>query len=162
MSENSESDKSDVKRLEALFFIVILLFGFSIWVLYCIFPDLTDRGAFGDSFGVVNSLFSGLAFAGLIFTIYLQRTELKLQREELQATRVELKRSAKAQEKSEEQLRQQAENMKLTAKLNGLNTLSEYYNSKVPKNGQLDRVQIEYRKRLEEIANEIEEIIKSI
>ncbi len=49
------------------------------------------RGTFGDMFGVANALFSGLAFAGLIFTILLQSQELKLQREELQLTRQEMK-----------------------------------------------------------------------
>ena len=51
----------------------------------------TDRGTFGDMFGAVNSLFSGLAFAGLIATLLYQREELKLQREELAQTREELK-----------------------------------------------------------------------
>lgn len=45
------------------------------------------RGTFGDKFGAVNALFSGLAFAGIIYTILLQRKELKLQREELEQTR---------------------------------------------------------------------------
>ena len=48
-------------------------------------------GLFGDSFGAVNALFSGLAFAGVIYAIILQRKELQLQREELEATRGELK-----------------------------------------------------------------------
>lgn len=46
-------------------------------------PDQTievARGVFGDKFGAVNALFSGLAFAGIIFTIFLQRRELALQR----------------------------------------------------------------------------------
>lgn len=34
------------------------------------------RGLFGDKFGAVNALFSGLAFAGIIFTILLQRRDL--------------------------------------------------------------------------------------
>jgi hypothetical protein len=34
------------------------------------------KGQFGDQFGAVNSLFSGLAFAGIIFTILLQRGDL--------------------------------------------------------------------------------------
>jgi hypothetical protein len=34
------------------------------------------RGQFGDKFGAINSLFAGLAFAGIIFTILLQRGEL--------------------------------------------------------------------------------------
>lgn len=45
------------------------------------------EGTFGDKFGVVNSLFSGLAFAGIIITIYMQKHELELQRRELKATR---------------------------------------------------------------------------
>ena len=45
------------------------------------------EGAFGDKFGVVNSLFSGFAFAGIIITIYMQKHELELQRRELKETR---------------------------------------------------------------------------
>ncbi|KFF17784.1 putative phage abortive infection protein [Chryseobacterium sp. JM1] len=47
------------------------------------------RGTFGDMFGSVNAVYSGLAFAGIIITIYLQSHELKLQREELKETRQE-------------------------------------------------------------------------
>ena len=54
-------------------------------------------GEFGDMFGAVNALFSGLAFAGVILAILLQRQELKLQREELA-------RSSKAQEAQERAL----------------------------------------------------------
>ena len=35
-----------------------------------------DRGLFGDMFGAMNALFGGLAFAGIIYTILLQRVEL--------------------------------------------------------------------------------------
>lgn len=48
-----------------------------------------ERGQFGDMFGAVNALFSGLAFAGLIITLILQRRELELQRDELVQTRNE-------------------------------------------------------------------------
>ena len=63
-----------------------------------------EAGQFGDMFGALNSLFSGLAFAGVVLAIVLQsnelklqRKELKLQREELEMTRGEAKRSADAQ-----------------------------------------------------------------
>lgn len=46
-----------------------------------------DRGTFGDMFGSVNALFSGLAFAGLICTLLVQLKEFKAQREELELTR---------------------------------------------------------------------------
>lgn len=51
--------------------------------------DYSERGQFGDMFGVINSLFSGLAFGGIIYTILLQREELKAQREELKLTKQE-------------------------------------------------------------------------
>lgn len=56
---------------------------------YC-FKDMADRGTFGDMFGAINALFSGLAFAGVIYAIFLQRNELSLQRTELELTRKEL------------------------------------------------------------------------
>jgi Putative phage abortive infection protein len=46
-------------------------------------------GTFGDMFGAVNALFSGLAFACLIFATLMQRQELSLQREELKLAREE-------------------------------------------------------------------------
>lgn len=51
--------------------------------------DYSERGQFGDMFGVINSLFSGLAFGGIIYTILLQREELRAQREELRLTKQE-------------------------------------------------------------------------
>lgn len=72
--------------------VVATLVIIGLWVLtYYLLKDLqqTDRGTFGDMFGSVNALFSGLALAGIILTILLQRKELKLQREELRDTRIE-------------------------------------------------------------------------
>ncbi len=47
-------------------------------------PDPTGIGTaeFGDAFGFATSVFTGLAFAGLLFTMHLQRRELSLVREE--------------------------------------------------------------------------------
>ena len=70
---------------------VVGLFGLSWWWLATKIGDPEKQGQFGDQFGAVNALFSGLAFAGLIFTIILQKKELALQREELTQTREELK-----------------------------------------------------------------------
>jgi hypothetical protein len=70
---------------------VVGLFALSWWWLAVTINDSEKQGQFGDQFGAVNALFSGLAFAGLIFTIILQKKELSLQREELTQTREELK-----------------------------------------------------------------------
>ena len=61
----------------------------STFILYFFISKSEERGQFGDMFGAVNALFSGLAFAGLILTLILQRKELTLQRDELEQTRDE-------------------------------------------------------------------------
>jgi hypothetical protein len=83
-----------------LFIAILFIWVISIFLISINFSDWNERGTFGDSFGAINSLFSGLAFCGIIYTILLQRKELKLQREELVLTRNELKRTANAQEKT--------------------------------------------------------------
>src|SRR3989344_3483880 len=45
-----------------------------------------DSGAFGDTFGGLNTIFSGLAFVALVNALFMQSKELSLQREELQET----------------------------------------------------------------------------
>ena len=42
---------------------------------------------FGDMFGAINALFTGLAFAGVIVAIFMQREDLKLQQRELTESR---------------------------------------------------------------------------
>ena len=72
----------------------LMFFVFFVWAMFWLgawlyFGEWTKSGPFGDSFGAVNSLFSGLALAGIIYTIYLQKEELSLQRKELADTRKE-------------------------------------------------------------------------
>ena len=87
---------------------VLLLWTLFGWVLpQAIYWKAAEQGSFGDMFGAVNALFSGLALAGVVYAILMQREELSLQREELAATREELRRSAEAQESSSKLLRQQ-------------------------------------------------------
>ncbi|MEZ9741556.1 putative phage abortive infection protein [Vibrio splendidus] len=45
--------------------------------------SINKSGVFGDSFGALTSIFSGLAFAGVVWTIVSQREELKVTRDEL-------------------------------------------------------------------------------
>jgi len=71
---------------------LVVVLWISCWVLVpLVYKEPDGSGTFGDMFGVVNALFSGLAFAGLIYTILLQREELKAQRQELQLNREELR-----------------------------------------------------------------------
>ena len=73
---------------------VLFIFGcYGSFVLYKTWPiteySIAKAGTFGDSFGVVTSLFSGLAFAGIILTILLQRKELTESREIFRIQRFE-------------------------------------------------------------------------
>ncbi|THV61674.1 hypothetical protein EZV76_04895 [Flagellimonas alvinocaridis] len=117
-----------------------------------------DIGAFGDSFGTINSLFSALAFAGIIYTIILQRNELSLQRQELIETRKELKRSADAQDRSEKQLERQSNNLKTTARLNALNSLLNYY-IEIEKISEFVSEIIEAKKKQKDCVEEIQNIL---
>ena len=82
-------------------------------VLFFVFDDWNNRAAFGDMFGFLGSFFTGLAFAAVIYSLFLQRKELKL-------TQAEFKKSVKAQT-------EQADSLRETALLNALNTLVSTY-----------------------------------
>ncbi|MCS0350647.1 hypothetical protein ND920_03320 [Vibrio ordalii] len=76
------------------------------------------QSAFGSMFGVSSALFSGLAFLGLIYTIFLQMKELSLQREELKLTRQELSKSAQAHQAALGYQQQQAMSLERAAIIN--------------------------------------------
>jgi hypothetical protein len=119
-------------------------------------------GTFGDSFGAINALFSGLAFAGIIYTIMLQKKELALQRKELADTRKVLARSAKAQEKSEAALKRQANIELISAELSAIGQLlqskTEMYSSYMQSG---HRREAQYAApAIEVLSQKIEEILK--
>lgn len=109
-----------LRTFAILCFVIVAMLFLGGMVIYNLIDNWSDRASFGDMFGAINALFAGLAFAGVIYAILLQRRELELQRLELKLTRDELRRSAQAQEKSEQALAEQAKALLLTAKLNTL------------------------------------------
>ncbi|HCJ6473349.1 TPA: hypothetical protein NU703_003653, partial [Acinetobacter baumannii] len=103
----SSNNKDQKEKKEKWF---ISLFIISIVIIWLVFPwcltYLTDKfgwnirsngdsnfGTFGDTFGALNTLFSGLAFATLIITLILQRKELQLQRKAVQDQQLEIEKS---------------------------------------------------------------------
>lgn len=99
MNKKCDSDLT-TKQVCWIFGIVVACFLFFGFLPFLLSTDKSMAGIFGDSFGFANALFSGLAFAGVIITLFRQGTELKLQQEELKATRDELRRTAEAHEQS--------------------------------------------------------------
>ncbi len=83
-------DSETVRWWPWLIGVIVVYIGY--WYIIWIsgwFSEL-EKGKFGDTFGALNALFAGLAFAGVIYAILLQQRELKLQREELELQRKEL------------------------------------------------------------------------
>ena len=70
---------------------------FPYWAEY-FFPQMSEdistetAGQFGDLFGSLNTLFSALAFGGVIWSIFLQRKELQETRLEFRTQNETLKR----------------------------------------------------------------------
>jgi hypothetical protein len=62
---------------------VVLLVVVGLWFLIgllprCLYPTILEAAAFGDSFGCVNSLFAGLAFAFVALALILQIREIAI------------------------------------------------------------------------------------
>jgi hypothetical protein len=102
--------------------IVVVQVVYGILVIELLGPRMDVRGQFGDLFGGVTALFTGLAFGGVIYTILLQSNELELQREELRLNREELHRSADAQ-------LQQVKRLEEAAELSAISTLVNTYSA---------------------------------
>ncbi len=83
---------------------IVLLAIVASWAMYWIWvaPLVTD-----NKFDPLNTLFSGLAFWGVIYAILLQRNELALQRKELELTRQELRGQKEQLESQNITLKQQ-------------------------------------------------------
>jgi hypothetical protein len=88
---------------------------------------METRGQFGDLFGGLNALFTGLAFAGVICTILLQSNELKLQRDELKLQRDELRLNREELHRSADAQLQQVKRLEAAAELSAVSTLANVY-----------------------------------
>lgn len=87
MSDATSDDPPDstVRALAALAVIIVTAGVLIIWVLVTVLGY--DAG---DAPATLSAIFSGLALAGVIVAIWLQRQELQAQREELRLTRGEI------------------------------------------------------------------------
>jgi|GEM_PF-5956458 len=68
-------------------------------------PD--GAGTFGDTFGALNALFSGLAFLGVMASIFIQGREFRSQLEEMRTTATEMEKQSKIYDAQLESLKKQ-------------------------------------------------------
>ncbi|VVN50889.1 hypothetical protein PS685_00413 [Pseudomonas fluorescens] len=81
-----------------IFYYLFLYSGFSIAVDEVGSLVGVRSGTFGDAFGTLNALFSGMAFAGVVVSLYLQRRDIKENQHEVSRQQIE---SARQQEESQ-------------------------------------------------------------
>lgn len=150
---------SNNKLLFGIIITVFLLWAISAGVIMLTLDDWATRGTFGDLFGAVNALFSGLALAGLVYSLYRSREELGLQREEIESNRKELIKSRKTQEKSEKALEEQARQLRVASKINGLKILIDYYTGILADNNKAEDVRDRALVRRKELIKEVDTLI---
>ena len=100
--------KSEDKWLCSIIWAIGFVFFVMLLSAYLIFKCINGwehRGQFGDLFGVVNALFSGLAFAGLIITIRQQHLDLEYQSQSIAQTKQELEYQTKEFDEQNKTLR---------------------------------------------------------
>jgi len=60
-------------------FVIALCAVFWYWIInYPALKDWEERSQFGQTFGALNALFSGFAFAGIAYTLYLQTKQISI------------------------------------------------------------------------------------
>ncbi|MFC4216816.1 putative phage abortive infection protein [Pseudophaeobacter arcticus] len=89
----SSSEEKDTQETNGPSPWLAVVLGVLVFLLWCVnflvsFNHSYDaRGTFGDMFGAVNALFTGLAFAAVIYAIFLQKHEVRLLKSELAGTK---------------------------------------------------------------------------
>lgn len=87
---DSDVDSMTTREPKIWHLLVATLAVVGLWILNWLYGSdiaVSERGQFGDTFGVVNALFSGLAFAGLVYAIMMQRYEVALAKKDARITK---------------------------------------------------------------------------
>ncbi len=127
--------------------ILLLSATYAVVILHLL-PEPDEHGTFGDLFGGLNTLFSGLAFLGLILAILLQRQELREQRKEFQQAREAHEATAKA-------LQDQLVSAERAANVQAINLLLSTYRERAEslRNPQTARDAVRYRRSISKISH---------
>lgn len=79
------NDESRLLRRLIFGAIAVVTGGMAAWwfIVSRSYEEMEERGQFGDAFGGINAVFSGLALCGVVTALYFQAKELALQRQQL-------------------------------------------------------------------------------
>lgn len=98
MDDNKQANNSD-KYLSNFFKIAVGLVVISIafpFIVNHFFSNWQTSGTFGDTFGALNALFSGLAFAGVIVTILIQKVNWKTKGQSFNSNELKCRKQEKS------------------------------------------------------------------
>ncbi|MBC8489191.1 MAG: hypothetical protein H8D45_24485 [Bacteroidetes bacterium] len=90
---------------KSIIVLLILIIAYTL-ILFLFIDKFESRGQFGDSFGMMTSIFSGIAVILLIFTLIIQKKEYK-------QTLIEFSKSSDAQDKAQIALNAQLKTLKI-------------------------------------------------
>jgi len=90
MTATIELPKARVWPVLAALVIAVAMWLGNLWYGYRL--EGAEKGLFGDMFGAVNALFSGMAFVGVIYAISMQRHEIAIAKAEIKYTKTILDR----------------------------------------------------------------------
>ncbi len=106
-----------------LYSLVLLIFiPYAIIVIFLI-KHSSKLGQFGDAFGVINALFTGLAFAGVAYSLYMQQDENKKRDADSKEQRERARDEYEQLVRSNTVLADELKTMQATAKLSVLPAL---------------------------------------
>lgn len=111
LEENSKTEAREKGRRNTSYGIVGSIAAFALigWFANLYFASMYDwgdrsKGEFGDIFGVINSLFTGLAFIGVVWSVYNQQEELRETKRQTRIAKLDLKRTQDILAKQEENI----------------------------------------------------------
>jgi len=158
---NKDSHSGRLVAIVALLVVLVLVvWAFSAFVMFTVFPEPAERGQVGDTFGAVNSLFTGLAFLGIVVSLMLQLRDLRQQREELRLSRSAQQDTAKALGEQHDRMREEIWLSYILARSRILMVLTEYetkFGTQKPRPSDL-----KLKSELESCLAMLDEVVKEI
>jgi hypothetical protein len=106
--------------------VIALLGVLALWAVYLLVvgyfcgSDWLKRGQFGDTFGALNTLFTGWAFVGVVATLFLQSRQIEEAKRDIEEQR-------EIQKKTAELLHQQAAALSTSARIQALTSRIQAY-----------------------------------
>jgi hypothetical protein len=123
---NNKIQRESLRLFLGLVIVVAVLEVASAVIIYDFFRDWNSASNFGETFGGVNSLFSGWALAGIVYTLWLQKKTLEEQRAQFLKADADSLRSQTDRAKTHEMLYKQVEALNRAVEIQAIQLHIQY------------------------------------